>query len=255
MAHKAISEQLAGFVRSGRVPNVLLWGDAGSGKKTLLREMLSSLYSSRVEMDKQVMRVECGQGRGIRFIREELKFFGQSLSAGAAVKSVVLLNGDRLTLDAQSALRRCIELYNHSTRFFMVVEDKHKLLSPIVSRFCSIHVPRPLEASKELNLHSLAWQEWKKPPDPVRIATRVLEAAIDGELTATARALYDRGCTIFDVMAAIERRADDPLRKQLSLAYLEDLRTSVDSDLVLLLCGVHLWQVRPATPIGNIPVF
>jgi DNA polymerase III delta prime subunit len=58
-------------------------------------------------------------------------------------KSIVLLNADKLTIDAQSALRRCIELFCHSTRFFIVVEDKNKLLKPILSRFCEIYVPPP----------------------------------------------------------------------------------------------------------------
>ena len=40
-------------------------------------------------------------------------------------------NADKLTIDAQSALRRCIELFSHNTRFFIVVEDKNKLLRPI----------------------------------------------------------------------------------------------------------------------------
>ena len=44
----------------------------------------------------------------------------------------------KLTIDAQSALRRCIEIYSHNTRFFFIVENKNKLLKPIISRFASI---------------------------------------------------------------------------------------------------------------------
>ena len=46
-------------------------------------------------------------------------------------KSIILLNADKLTIDAQSALRRCIEVFNHTTRFFIIVEDRYKLLKPI----------------------------------------------------------------------------------------------------------------------------
>ena len=52
-----------------------------------------------------------------------------------------MYNADELTIDAQSALRRCIELFSHNTRFFIVVENKHKLLKPILSRFCEIYIP------------------------------------------------------------------------------------------------------------------
>ena len=56
-------------------------------------------------------------------------------------KSIVLMNADELTIDAQSALRRCIELFSHNTRFFIIVENKYKLLNPILSRFCEIYIP------------------------------------------------------------------------------------------------------------------
>jgi DNA polymerase III delta prime subunit len=36
-----------------------------------------------------------------------------------------------LTIDAQSALRRCIEQFSFNTRFFIIIENKHKLLKPI----------------------------------------------------------------------------------------------------------------------------
>lgn len=252
MAHEAISAQLSGFVQSDRVPNVLLWGDPGSGKKTLLTGMLRELYGDE-DSDKLIMRVECGRGKGIKFIREELKFFGQSLMESSVAKSVVLLNGDRLTLDAQSALRRCIELYNHSTRFFMVVEDKHKLLSPILSRFCAIHVPRALVSAREVNFHSVAFKEYTAPPDTCRIALRQL-ASIDGDPISAAQSLYEKGCTVFDVMGAIEKTDMDDSVKFSILAYLESERLHVDNDIVLLYVAVCLFKTRTTDALGSLPL-
>ena len=85
-------------------------------------------------------------GKGIKFIREELKFFAKShinFKDGNLFKSIILSNADKLTIDAQSALRRCIELFSHTTRFFIIVEDKYKLLKPILSRFAEIYVSYP----------------------------------------------------------------------------------------------------------------
>ena len=65
------------------------------------------------------------------------------------------MNADNLTIDAQSALRRCIELFSSNTRFFIIVENKHKLLNPILSRFCEIYVPEYIENGKVVNLHKL----------------------------------------------------------------------------------------------------
>jgi len=57
-------------------------------------------------------------------------------------------------MDAQSALRRCIELFSHNTRFFIIVEDKYNLLKPILSRFCEIYVPEPLHNGHIINLYN-----------------------------------------------------------------------------------------------------
>ena len=81
-----------------------------------------------------------------KFIREELKFFAKTtinFQNGNFFKSIILSNADKLTIDAQSALRRCIELFSHTTRFFIIVEDKYKLLRPILSRFAEIYIPLP----------------------------------------------------------------------------------------------------------------
>jgi hypothetical protein len=100
--------------------------------------------------------VNCVHGKGIKFIREELKFFSKThinSNGGNIFKSIVLLNADKLTIDAQSALRRCIELFSHTTRFFIIVEDKYKLLKPILSRFCEIYIPEPTLNGSIINLY------------------------------------------------------------------------------------------------------
>jgi hypothetical protein len=56
-------------------------------------------------------------------------------------------------MDAQSALRRCIELFSHNTRFFIVAEDKYNLMKPILSRFCEIYVPEPIINGAIVNLY------------------------------------------------------------------------------------------------------
>ena len=65
----------------------------------------------------------------------------------------MLLNAGSLTIDAQSALRRCIEQFSNTTRFFIIIEDKSKLLKPLISRFCDIYVPLPIINNKEINLY------------------------------------------------------------------------------------------------------
>ena len=102
------------------------------------------------------MIVNCSHGKGIKFIREDLKFFAKAnlqYNSNVKFKSILLLNADNLTNDAQSALRRCIEQFSLTTRFFIIVENKSRLLNPILSRFCEIFVPDYIENGKIINLH------------------------------------------------------------------------------------------------------
>lgn len=142
--HKDVMDRLEHFIKLRKIPNIIFHGNSGCGKNTILSTFLGKIYQeNQTIMKNYTMTVNCAHGRGIRFIREELKFFAKTnvdLMDGELFKSIILLNADKLTIDAQSALRRCIELFCHSTRFFIVIDDKNKLLKPILSRFCDIYI-------------------------------------------------------------------------------------------------------------------
>ena len=155
--HSSIQSKLDSYIVRRRVPNLIFHGASGSGKKTLLFRFIKSIYKNDNDvMKKHIMHVNCAHGKGIKFIRDELKFFAKThihSQGGNIFKSIILLNADKLTIDAQSALRRCIEQFSNNTRFFIVVEDKYKLLKPILSRFCEIYLPEPRIKKKKVNLH------------------------------------------------------------------------------------------------------
>lgn len=156
--HKNIHDKLDFFYKNNRIPHIIFHGSSGSGKKTIVYQFLDKIYDgNRHKIKNNVMFVNCSHGKGIKFIREDLKFFAKTnlqLNQGIRFKSIVLFNADSLTTDAQSALRRCIELFSYNTRFFIIVENKHKLLNPILSRFCEIYVPEYVDSNGNIeNLH------------------------------------------------------------------------------------------------------
>ena len=155
--HKEIINKLNYYKTNGKIPNLIFHGPSGSGKKTIVNDFIKSIYNNNKELIKSfVMSINCAHGKGIKFVREELKFFAKThiySEGGLMFKSIILINADKLTMDAQSALRRCIELFSHNTRFFMVVENKYKLLKPILSRFCQIYVHYPIINNKVVNLY------------------------------------------------------------------------------------------------------
>lgn len=145
--HQNIKNKLKYFYDIHKIPNILFNGSSGSGKSYIVNEFINLIYDNNKEkIQNLAMFVNCSHGKGIKFIRDELKMFAKShinSNGGNTFKSIILFNCDKLTTDAQSALRRCIELFSHNTRFFLTVEDKNKLLRPILSRFCEIYIPEP----------------------------------------------------------------------------------------------------------------
>jgi len=155
--HENIITKLNYFYKIHKIPNILFHGNSGCGKRTIVDYFINTIYESNKELIKNMtMYVNCAHGKGIKFIREDLKFFAKThinSNGGDSFKSIILLNADKLTIDAQSALRRCIELFSHNTRFFIIVENKYKLLKPILSRFCEIYIPEPTLNEKPINLY------------------------------------------------------------------------------------------------------
>jgi len=158
--HASIYEKLDYFYESNKIPHIIFHGSYGSGKRTIVNTFINKIYGNdKKKIKTNVMYVDCAHGKGIKFIRDELKFFAKTnihicsqlkigsqpteaaKNNGIMFKTIVLLNAEHLTIDAQSALRRCIELFSYNTRFFIIVENKEKLLNPIISRFCEIYVP------------------------------------------------------------------------------------------------------------------
>lgn len=138
-----IYNNLIQLYESNNIPNIIFHGPNMTGKKTLVEKFLKLLYKTQSNILKFSLIINCSHGKGnIKFIRENLKYFANSIiqnNINNMFKSIVLINADNLTIDAQSALRRLIELYNHTTRFFIIVEEKNKLLKPILSRFSDIY--------------------------------------------------------------------------------------------------------------------
>jgi replication factor C small subunit len=140
-----VLKQLNYFISIRKIPNLIFHGSSGTGKRTIVGNFINQIYEGdRNRIKSNVMFVNCAHGKGIKFIRDELKYFAKAnmqCNDNNMFKSIVLMNADELTIDAQSALRRCIELFSHNTRFFIIVENKYKLLNPILSRFCEIYIP------------------------------------------------------------------------------------------------------------------
>jgi DNA polymerase III delta prime subunit len=216
--HQTIKEKLDYFHEIHKIPNIIFHGPTGSGKRTIVNEFIHKIYNNDREKIKSfVMYVNCSHGKGIKFIREELKFFAKThinCNGGNNFKSIVLLNADKLTMDAQSALRRCIELFSHNTRFFIVAEDKYSLMKPIISRFCEIYVPEPVINGQTVNLYKYNLNEvfqmrdiksqkyYALSKELIKINKKI---TID-DLMLVCTKLYEKGYSALDILTLLENQ-------------------------------------------------
>jgi hypothetical protein len=148
-----IINKLNKLYETKNIPNIIFHGVNLTGKKSVLEYLIKMIYKTSENINKYVLIINCSHGKGnIKFIRENLKHFANTIinkNDNYMFKSIILLNADKLTIDAQSALRRCIEIYNHSTRFFIIVNDKFKILKPILSRFSEIYCNKKINVNND----------------------------------------------------------------------------------------------------------
>jgi len=236
--HENIKEKLDYFYSKHKIPNIIFHGPSGSGKRTLVNEFIHKIYDNDKEKIKNfVMYVNCAHGKGIKFIRDELKFFAKThinSNGGDIFKSIILVNADKLTIDAQSALRRCIELFSHNTRFFIIIEDKYNLLKPILSRFCELYIPEPEYKNKVINLYKYNSNETFKMMDIKTQRLEKLKKEIEktfnkkiglSDVILFCNKLYEKGYCALDILEILENdkfsllKISDERKYELLLAF------------------------------------
>ncbi len=258
--HTNIVQKLNNFIDNKKIPNLIFHGTSGSGKKTLLFNFLKEVYRNETNyMKNYVMIVNCAHGKGIKFIREELKFFARTninLQEGSIFKSIILLNADKLTIDAQSALRRCIELFSHSTRFFIIVDDKYKLLKPILSRFCEIFIPEPIINGKELNLHRYkldsCFSVSKYDKQRKTKFKNEFDKIKEYEVIEISETLYEKGYSALDLVEYIKDMKIDELKKYEYLVFIQKIKGEFREERLLMACILNFVLKRLDYTLENI---
>ena len=243
--HSEIENKLDKFLISKKVPNLLFHGSSGSGKRTLVNNYINKIYfNDKTKIKKNVMNVNCSHGKGIKFIRDELKFFAKTniqSNEGANFKTILLVNADQLTIDAQSALRRCIELFSHNTRFFIIVENKDKLLNPILSRFCEIYVPEYYENEKMINLHiennkNIIFHDKKiEKIKWIQQKLKNMKEMNHQYFVRLANDMYENGLSCLDLIEYItEYETLDELEKTKIIIYFEKIKSQYRNECLLI---------------------
>ena len=132
---------------SSDAANVLYCGRTNLELYAAVIKDLSSFYSldqptNDVARSPYIMSVNCLQHQSISFVRNNLAFFAKMIIKvpKGLRKTVILRDADFLSAEAQAALRRSIEVNNHTTRFIITTKRFGGIQDPILSRFKTVNV-------------------------------------------------------------------------------------------------------------------
>ena len=283
--HKNIESRLETFLNQNKIPHLMFYGYNGSGKKTIINNFLNLLYKNveSRERENYIMTVNCGYGKGIKFVREDVKFFSKTNinCRNGLFKTILLYNADKLTIDAQSALRRCIEQFSHSTRFIITAHDKKKILKPILSRFCSIFVQNPINnmTNEFVNLHHIKLEKYNniinksksqthktlkslmntlmknhtnQPNQPNSNKSNIASLKSDSILQVCEK-IYNKGYSGLDMIVYIEEIKDiDEISKYRILSYLHNHKKEFRCEKTFILLTIYCALFRSIEPFHNL---
>eukprot|EP00033_Pygsuia_biforma_P003338 GCRY01003657.1.p1 GENE.GCRY01003657.1~~GCRY01003657.1.p1 ORF type:complete len:355 (+),score=74.64 GCRY01003657.1:245-1309(+) len=184
------------------LPHLLFYGPAGSGRKTRILTLLKEIYGNSVEkvkVEHRSFKTPSNSSFEISFIsstchieispsdagfhdrivvQELIKEIAQSqqmfTEAVGNFKVIVLNEVERMSRQAQAALRRTMEKYSKTCRLILYCNSISKIIEPIRSRCFLIRVPAPTVAEVTGALQAVAAKE--KFALPRALAERIAEA-------------------------------------------------------------------------------
>lgn len=153
-------------------PHLIFYGPDGAGKKTRVHCFLSKVYGDGIYKVTTINKELKVKSRSIPYIvtssnfhlefcpsdignndkfiishvvKETSSFAQLDIETQKNFKVIVLLEADKMSKEAQSALRRTMEKYSDNCRIIMVINDLCSIIDPIKSRCFSIRIPAPSE--------------------------------------------------------------------------------------------------------------
>ena len=163
VGNEHLKSKVEGYLETGDVPHLLLYGKAGTGKTTLAKLIVRSL-------DCDYMIINASDENNVETVRTKVKNFASSMGF-KKYKIIILDEFDYMSQNAQAILRNLMETFSQHCRFILTCNYIEKVIDPIQSRCQTFQIIPPTKKDVAVQISKILGSEGIKfePKDLVPI--------------------------------------------------------------------------------------
>ena len=126
--------------------NILLIGNQGSGKTTLINCIIKKYYGENYDSN-NILIINSLKDQGITYYKTEVKTFCQTMSTIPNKKKIIILDDiDHINEQGQQVFKNCIDKYSKNVNFIASCCNIQKVIETYQSKQIIIKI-KPLEQS------------------------------------------------------------------------------------------------------------